>query len=279
MTIGLAEKFLAEQLADHLGSAEATVLEMKEERGLGKTLDVILHRGTLSKGDEIAVATPNGPQVTRIKGMFSPRGMSEMRDAGDRWDSVESVSAAAGLKISAPDLEAILAGTTLRAIPDDESREQILAEIAEECEISIDLDEEGIAIKADTLGGLEALAFEIRSMKDAAGEPLGIRIRAANIGPITRRDVRSATVSSDPLERVILTFSSGILPEAQSEMENSDAEVKHIGSDIVYHILDEYEEWMADIKKQMEEDSRENVITPAASSSLKTTYSAAQTQP
>ena len=85
------------------GSAEATVLEMKDERGLGKTLDIILHRGTMNKGDEIAIATPTGPLVTKIKGMFSPRGMSEMRDAGDRWDSVDTVSAAAGLKLSAPD--------------------------------------------------------------------------------------------------------------------------------------------------------------------------------
>ncbi len=262
VTIGLAEKFLSDQLADHHGAAEATVLEMKEERGLGKTLDIILHRGSLSKGDEIAVATPNGPQTTRIKGMFSPRGMSEMRDAGDRWDSVGTVSAAAGLKLSAPDLEAILAGTTLRVIPDEESRPEILAAVAEECEISIDLDEEGIAIKADTLGGLEALAFEIRGMKDAAGEPLNIRIRAANIGPITRRDVRSAAVSSDPLERVILTFSSGILPEAQAEMESSEAGVKHIGSDIIYHILEEYEEWLAETKRRMEEESREDVVHP-----------------
>ena len=262
VTIGLAEKFLAEQLGDIGGEAEATVLEMKEERGLGKTLDIILHRGTLNKGDEIAVATPNGPLITRIKGMFSPRGMSEMRDAGDRWDSVDSVTAAAGLKLSAPDIEEILAGTTLRGIANQEEKNRIVALTEEECNISIDLDEEGVAIKADTLGGLEALAFELRNMKDSTGESREINIRSATIGHITRKDIRSAAVSENPYERIILSFSSGILPEAQSELEKDDCEVVHIGSDIIYHILDGYEEWIEDTKKKMEEESRENVIHP-----------------
>mgnify|MGYP001025840394 CR=1 FL=1 len=262
VTIGLAERYLAEQLEDVEGTAEATVLEMKEERGLGKTLDVILHRGTLSKGDEFAIATPEGPQVTRIKGMFSPRGMSEMRDAGDRWDSVDSVTAAAGLKISAPGLDSVLAGTTLRAIPDVESRESILALTAEECEISIELDEEGIAIKSDTLGGLEALAFELREMEDSDGKPLGIQIRAANIGPISRRDIRSAEISTDPFERVILTFSSSVLAEAQAELDADDCEVTHIGSDIIYHVLEEYQKWIETTKQELSEAEREVVVHP-----------------
>lgn len=262
VTIGLAEKFLSEQLGDIGGEAEATVLEMKEERGLGKTLDIILHRGTLNKGDEIAVATPNGPLITRIKGMFSPRGMSEMRDAGDRWDSVDSVTAAAGLKLSAPDIEEILAGTTLRGIANQDEKNRIVALTEEECNISIDLDEEGVAIKADTLGGLEALAFELRNMKDSTGESREINIRSATIGHITRKDIRSAAVSENPYERIILSFSSGILPEAQSELEKDDCEVVHIGSDIIYHVLEEYEEWIEDTKKKMEEESRENVIHP-----------------
>ena len=262
VTIGLAEKFLADQLGDFEGSAEATILEMKEEKGLGKTLDIILHRGTLTKGDEIAVATPDGPLVTKIKGMFSPRGMSEMRDAGDRWDAVNSVSAAAGLKISAPDITEILAGTTLRAIPDENSKQEIIDITAEECEISIDLDEEGIAIKADTLGGLEALGFELRGLKNNLDEPRNIKIRSATIGPINRKDIRSAAISDDPFERVILSFSSGILPEAQFELDKDDCEVLHIGSEIVYHILEEYEKWIEETTKKLEEESRENVIHP-----------------
>ena len=80
VVIGLAERYLTDQLTDVEGSGEGTVLEMKEERGLGKTLDVILHRGSIKKGDEIVLVTTEGGLSTRVKGLFSPRGMSEMRD-------------------------------------------------------------------------------------------------------------------------------------------------------------------------------------------------------
>ena len=96
VVIGLAERYLTEQLTDVEGSGEGTVLEMKEERGLGKTLDVILHRGSIRKGDEIVVATSEGGISTRVKGLFSPRGMSEMRDAGDRWDDTDIAHARVG---------------------------------------------------------------------------------------------------------------------------------------------------------------------------------------
>ena len=161
VVIGLAERYLTDQLTDIEGSGEGTVLEMKEERGLGKTLDVILHRGSVSKGDEIVIATTEGGISTRVKGLFSPRGMSEMRDAGDRWDDTEVAHAASGLKISAPDLENVLAGTTLRVVHTDEERAEAIAAATAESELSIELDEEGVCIKADTVGGLEALAKEL----------------------------------------------------------------------------------------------------------------------
>ena len=93
-------------------------------------------------------------------------------------------------------------------------------------------------------------------------EPRNIKIRSATIGPINRKDIRSAAISDDPFERVILSFSSGILPEAQFEMDKDDCEVLHIGSEIVYHILEEYEKWIEETTKKLEEESRENVIHP-----------------
>lgn len=114
VVIGLAERYLEDKLTDIEGAGEGTVLEMKEERGLGKTLDVILYRGSVKKGDEIVLVTDEGGVSTHVRGMFAPRGMSEMRDAGNRWDDTEAAHAASGLKISAPDLDGVLAGTTLR---------------------------------------------------------------------------------------------------------------------------------------------------------------------
>ena len=254
VVIGLAERYLSDQLTDVDGSGEATVLEMKEERGLGKTLDLILHRGSIRKGDEIVLVSDRGGISTHVKGLFSPRGMSEMRDAGDRWDNTEAAYAAAGVKISAPSLDGVLVGTTLRVVNSDEERSAAIASADEEANLSIELDEEGVCIKSDTVGGLEALAKELREV--------GVPIREASIGKVSRRDVRSAEASSDPLHRIIMAFSTEILEEAEDEISSSEAGVKHIGSDIIYRILEEREEWVEARKNELEEESREIVVYP-----------------
>ena len=254
VVIGLAERYLSDQLTDVDGSGEATVLEMKEERGLGKTLDLILHRGSIRKGDEIVLVSDRGGISTHVKGLFSPRGMSEMRDAGDRWDNTEAAYAAAGVKISAPSLDGVLVGTTLRVVNSDQERSAAIAAADEEANLSIELDEEGVCIKSDTVGGLEALAKELREV--------GVPIREASIGKVSRRDVRSAEASSDPLHRIIMAFSTEILEEAEDEISSSEAGVKHIGSDIIYRILEEREEWVEARKNELEEESREIVVYP-----------------
>ena len=254
VVIGLAERYLEEKLTDIEGAGEGTVLEMKEERGLGKTLDVILYRGSVKKGDEIVLVTDEGGKATRIRGMFAPRGMSEMRDAGNRWDDTDSAHAASGLKISAPDVDGVLAGTTMRVVSTPEELEEALALADAEANLSIELDEEGVTIKADTVGGLEALAKELGEIE--------IPIRHASIGKVNRRDVRSAENSADPLHRIIMAFATDILSDAEEEIENSDNGVKYIGSDIIYRILEEREEWIEERTRELEEASREQVVYP-----------------
>ena len=254
VVIGMAERFLGDKLTDIDGSGEGTVLEMKEERGLGKTLDVILYRGSIHKGDEIVLVTQEGGISRRVRGMFSPRGMSEMRDAGDRWDNSDVAHAASGLKVSAPDIDGVLAGTTLRVVNTDEERENALNAANNEANLSIKLDEEGVTIKADTVGGLEALAKELKE--------LDLPIRQASIGRVNRRDVRSAENAKDPLHRIIMAFATDVLADAQAEIDKSENGVKYISSDIIYRILEEREEWVDMRTKELEEESREVVVYP-----------------
>ncbi|DAC25757.1 MAG TPA: translation initiation factor IF-2 [Candidatus Poseidoniales archaeon] len=254
VVIGLAERYLAEQLTDIDGAGEGTVLEMKEERGLGKTLDVILHRGSIAKGDEIVLVTSEGGVTTTVRGLFKPRGMAEMRDAGDRWNDTESANAASGLKLSAPDLDGVLAGTTLRVVRNAAEQKNALALASEESRLSIDLEEEGVCIKADTVGGLEALAMELKE--------IDVPIRSASIGKVGRRDIRGAEASSDPLHRLILGFSTSVLSDAQNEIDSSDSGLKVICSDIIYHILDERERWVESRTAELEEESREKIVYP-----------------
>ncbi len=254
VTVGLAERFLEERLRDTLGDGEGTVLEMKDERGLGKTIDVILNRGELKIGDSITLVSQDGPFTTHIKGMFRPKGMAEMRDAGDRWESCEKAVAACGLKIVAPNLENVLAGTTLRQTNSDSARANAEKEAYKEAKISVDTAEEGVVIKADTVGGLEALAFEL--------EKMDIPIRMATVGPVNKRDIITSQCAEDPLNQVILGFSVKGNSEVQSKLMGPDAEIKFISADIIYRILEEFEDWREKTKLDIDAAARENLVYP-----------------
>ena len=254
VTVGLAERFLEERLRYTLGDGEATVLEMKDERGLGKTIDVILNLGELNVGDSITLVSSDGPFTTHIKGMFRPKGMSEMRDAGDRWEACENAVAACGLKIVAPGLENVLAGTTLRQTNTAKAKESAEIEARKEASITVDIAEEGVVIKADTVGGLEALAFELNRLE--------IPIRMATVGPVNKRDIITAQCAEDPLNQIILGFSVKGNAEVQSKLEGKDAEIKFIAHDIIYRVLEEFEEWRDATKAEMEAAARENLVYP-----------------
>ena len=249
VTVGLAERFLEDRLTDTLGPAEGTILEMKDEIGMGKTIDVILHRGSLNVTDTITVVSADGPFDVRIKGLKRARGMSEMRDAGDRWESVDTIHAAAGVKIIAQGLEKALAGTTIRL-----SSEEAWEEARKETQVSVELDEEGIVIKADTIGGLEALAFELKKIE--------VPIRRATVGPVNKRDLMTAEAASSPLNQIILGFSIEPNNEVRSLVNQGDESVTWIGGDIIYHIIDQFEEWKEERKTAIDAATRENLIYP-----------------
>jgi translation initiation factor 5B len=254
VTVGLAERFLDERLRDTLGPAEGTVLEMKEERGLGKTIDVILSRGELRKGDRITLVAPDGPFQTHIKGMFRPRGMAEMRDAGDRWDDVDVIRAAAGIKINGPGLERVLAGTTLRLSNTPEQLDAAMEAGREEARISVETEETGVVIKADTLGGLEALAFELGKLE--------IPICSATIGTVNKKDLLTADNADDPLEKIILGFATKAQNEVAKELDSEKCDVKYISGEVIYHIIEKFEEWREERQRQLEDEKRESVVYP-----------------
>jgi len=58
MLLGLAQKFLEESLKASDGPGKATVLEVKEEKGVGKVLDAILYDGIIRQGDTIVIGDP-----------------------------------------------------------------------------------------------------------------------------------------------------------------------------------------------------------------------------
>jgi len=248
--VGLAQRFLEEQLHIETGPAKGTVLEVKEEVGLGKTIDTIIYNGVLRSSDTIAIGTKNEPIVTTIKALLKPKPLDEIRDPRERFDSVKEVSAAAGIKISSPNLESVIPGVPLRVVTDNE--EEIINEIKKQTQIDIEVDEEGLMIKADTIGSLEAL---IKESKDK-----GIKIRKAEIGNVSKRDITEAAATLDPFNKVIFAFNVKILPEAKEELTETDVRV--FDEDVIYTILEKYDDWHALTKDRLEKQRRQDYTHP-----------------
>ena len=249
--IGLAQRFLESKLENAEGGGKGTILEIKEERGMGKTLDMILYSGTLKRGDTVAIGTRGEPIVTKVKAILKPKPLDEIRDPHDRFDSVKELHAAAGVKISCQNIEGVIAGAPIQVVKGP--KDPAIADLAEESGIKVVTQEKGITIKADAIGSLEALAYECKESD--------IPIRKYGIGDITRRDIVEAA-NGDRQNQVILGFNVNITKDAEAEMEKQ-ADLKVLTNPIVYRLIEDYVEWVEDSKKQTESDKRSEFAFPA----------------
>ena len=249
---GLAQRFLDEELAmeDMDAPGEATVLEVKEEKGMGKTLDVILFKGRLRRDDTIVIG---GREVTttRVKAILKPNPMDEIRDPRDKFRRVEAVYAAAGVKILAPNLDHVISGASLKVATTDVC--SMVEAVRAESVAHVETCDEGVMIKADAIGSLEALALELKTE--------GVRIKSAEIGDISRKDIVTCATKPNPLNRVLLGFNVKLLPDALEERDCSDVEV--ITNNIIYKIVEDHTAWAREKKRELESDSRLEMVYPA----------------
>lgn len=254
---GLSQKFLQNKLEiAPEESARGTVLEIKEEKGMGTTADVVIYEGTLNKDDYIAVGGADSVITTKIRSLLKPESLSEIRDKKSKFKHIDSVTAASGIKILALKLDQALSGASLVAAKTkeelDQAKEEILADIES---VLIETEEGGVILKADTLGSLEA-AIGLLKQK-------GIPIKRAGIGPVTKRDVMEASSNlvNDPLQAFVLGFhvkaSDFILKEAK------EAKVDVVTHDVIYKMIEQYEDLIEEKQKNLERESIEGLVMPA----------------
>jgi len=249
---GLTQKFMADKLkCDIAKGARGSILEVKEEPGLGKTVDVIIYEGYVKVNDIIVIGGHDKPIVTKVRALLEPKPLSEMMDKKSKFKGVKEICAANGVKIAAPEMDDVIAGMPIFAVGDGEDIEEIKAQVQQQIdEVMIETDKEGIIIKADAIGSLEALTTLLREK--------GISIRKAKIGKISKKDIIDAEANeNDSFARVILGFNIDVMPDAVSYLNESG--VKVISSNIIYKIIEDYEKWLTEEKKRIELEGLEKL--------------------
>lgn len=253
--VGLTQQYLRARLQVTEGPAKGTVLEVKEEPGLGTTINAIIYDGILQKGDVVVVGGKEEPIVTKVRAVLLPKPLDEIRDPRDKFSSVNMVSAAAGVKVAATNLENALAGAPLYVVPPDAPPEEYVKSVSEEVEkLRIATDVDGVVLKTDALGSLEAIAESLRRSE--------VPIRLADVGDVSKRDVMEATVVKDhePLYGVILAFNVKTLPDAEEEAKDRDIPIFH--HNIIYHLIDDYVQWMKSEREKRLLKELDRIIRP-----------------
>ena len=252
--VGLAQQYMTKKLERHESDTKGIVLEVKDELGLGPSANIILIDGVLKQGDRVVVAKRDNAIVTKVKALLLPKPLDEMRDPRDKFRPVDHVVAAAGLKITSPELDGVLAGSPLYVLKDGEDEGRLRSLVESEIKAAIiRTDSNGIVLRCDTIGSLEATVDLLRKDK--------IPIQSADIGHITRRDVlaASAVKEKDRYIGVILGFNVRVLDEA--EREASERGIKIFNEKIIYNLVRSYTDWVS-YQKEHEDSIMFNEISP-----------------
>jgi len=233
MLCGLSQKYLSEKL--ELGKdAKGVTLEIKKEKSQNY-IEAILYDGELSKKDEIAVASFSGePIITRI------RILEEIQPLCSKFSPKDKVQASTGLRIQLVEKADILPGMPFVIFKNNKKEiEEIFKKQISE---SIKTEKQGIIVKADSLGSLEALLVLLKQNN--------ISVVKAGIGKINKTDLISAKANLEinELDSLILGFNVDIDEEAKEIR----GKIKVITNDVVYKLIEDTVKYREEKRKEIE---------------------------
>jgi translation initiation factor 5B len=246
----LSQKFLGKKITiDENDYMQGAVLEVGELNGIGATADVIVYQGSLKVKDEIVFPTRCGLQTSKIKMMLKPNFMTAVDKKG-AFDKIEGISAAAGIKIVAPEIDKCLPGAVIVSANDKEAIENLKTKsyscFMKGCT--------GAFVKADTLGSLEALQKLLE--KD------GICIANSDIGEFTNKDLTELKIlnEKDKLQGVLFLFNVKISTEFEDETKK--LQIPIFKNNIIYKLIEDYQDWLGKTKKTDKDKLLKEIIYP-----------------
>lgn len=248
---GLAQNYLEDDLEVEEGIGKGTVLEVSKEEGMGKTIDVIHYDGVIRSEDKLVYGSFEDVKETDIRSLMQPRPLEEIR-LDKKYERVEKVLPASGIKISGKDLEGVMSGAPIRVAPEEEledARKQVREEMKS---VSFDTRREGIVVKADSLGSLEAVMRELEKSE--------IPVSKAEVGNVTKKDVIEAS-NQERKYSAVIAFNNSIDKQAGELFQERNVEIFRSG--IIYELIEGYNKWQKELEEQKREKALEAVSRPA----------------
>jgi translation initiation factor 5B len=231
---GLSQKFLAEKLILSY-ETKGVLLEVKKEKSM-KTAEAIIYDGILKEGDEIAIATLSGnPIISKI------RGLEEIIPLSLKFKATKEAIAATGLRLQLTNKEGILSGMPFQRI--ENNLLDIKEKFKREFQNTITTEKEGIIVKADSLGSLEALLVLLKQAN--------ISVVKAGIGPIGKSDIvtSKANLEINPLNAIIVGFNV----EAEEDIPKVK-NIKILTNKVVYKLIEDLQKWRTNRQGEIEKE-------------------------
>jgi translation initiation factor 5B len=167
-----------------------------------------------------------------------------------KFQQAESCTAACGIKILAQDSEGIIAGSNIKTAASMEEAQKIVKEMEKEkCEVEVDTENDGLIIKSDTIGGLEAMKCLFKKYP----------IKEAKTGSIVKEDIVKSSANKD-FVKVILSFN--VEPSEEIIKFAKSVGVEIITSKIIYHLHENFEKYLSEYKENLKKAEVETVTRP-----------------
>ncbi len=253
LAVGLSQKFLEMKLNIEIdGPGRGSIIEKKELKGMGTTIDVILYNGSLKLNDQIAFANLDGTiGVTKVKALLKPKPLHEIVESASKFYNVDYVSAASGIKISAIGLEDAMPGSPVIQVTDKDYEKEIKSELND----VFKTDPVGVVLKADSIGSLEAISKLLSSF--------GAKISKKGIGGITKRDIIDAFSmnATDPIYSAVLAFNVPMEDDAGAAVSLSSTKI--IQSNIIYKLVDDYKAYVESVRRNKLVEVEKRLVLPA----------------
>ena len=247
----LLEADLLELKANPNRKPEVTVLESTTDKGRGHCANVLVHTGTLRKGDSIVAGACYG----RVKMMLNDRG-KEVKEAGPSmpvnvYGLNGSPQAGDTLLVMDSDREARAAANEIgkvRRMQELHTRKHItLDEIGRRLAIG-NFQELNLVVKADVDGTVEALSDSLIGLST---EEIKVNVIHRGVGQITETDVNMASTSN----AIIIGFQVRPSQAAKRLAENEQIDIRLYS--IIYDAINEVKSAMEGmLSQEVKETSR-----------------------